>query len=231
MTQMLASINSLEEARIIMDSASAVGIIDLKNPQQGALGALTHKEVIDIVNFINQAKPVSATIGDLPMQADILHNAVTTMAATGVDYIKIGFFPNGDWQSCLNALTPLTQTKPSTALIAVLFADTQPDLSIIKAIAKAGFSGVMLDTADKQKGALPQLLTTQQIQHFVSTAKQHQLICGLAGSLRKQDIAKLIQLDADYLGFRSALCQAANRTEKINFKRISSIIRILYSST
>jgi hypothetical protein len=33
------------------------------------------------------------------MQADTIFNAVEKMAATGVDYVKIGFFPEGNWQT------------------------------------------------------------------------------------------------------------------------------------
>jgi len=121
MTGMLASVNSLEEAIIVLDAK--VDIIDLKQPAQGALGALETARVEEIVSAINGRCPISATVGDLPMQAELIFDAVARMAKTGVDYIKIGFFPGGDWLGTVKALSILTLEIP---LIAVLFADTAP---------------------------------------------------------------------------------------------------------
>ncbi len=220
MTGMLASVNSLEEARLILNTK--VDIIDLKQPEQGALGALSTAAVASIVNEVNGQKAVSATVGDLPMQADLVFNAVKAMSETGVDYIKIGFFPGGDWTGTVSRLTELTQQGDQ--LIAVLFADTTPDLSIIKLLKQAGFSGVMLDTMDKSKGALSDLMSYSDIKAFVSHAKSAQLLCGLAGSLKQQHISELLKLDADYLGFRGALCQKHDRTAELDIASIKAIL-------
>jgi len=220
MTGMLASVNSLEEARLILNTT--VDIIDLKQPEQGALGALSTETVEIIVAEVNQQKPVSATVGDLPMQAELVFNAVKSMAATGVDYIKIGLFPGGDWQGTITRLSEITQQGDK--LIAVLFADTNLDLSIIESLKKAGFSGVMLDTMDKSKGSLTDLMALSEVKQFVSHAKAAQLLCGLAGSLKQQDIAELKTLDADYLGFRGALCKKHNRTAGLDISSIDSIL-------
>ena len=212
MSGMLASVNSLEEALLALQAN--VDIIDLKQPELGALGALDAQQVISIVTTLANSKPISATIGDLPMQADLIFNAVKVMADTGVDYIKIGFFPNQDWHQVIVKLQSLTQQ--SLQLIAVLFADQQPDLKIIEIFARAGFTGVMLDTMNKSNGSLTQVMSLDEIQNFVKMTKQHQLLCGLAGSLRKADIKHLLPLQADYLGFRGALCADHQRTAKLD---------------
>ena len=220
MTGMLASVNSLDEVRIILDTS--VDIIDLKNPEQGALGALPTELVNKIVLVVNKRKPVSATVGDLPMQPDLIFSAVSAMTDTGVDYIKIGFFPDGDWQSTVLKLTDITQKGHK--LIAVLFADTQPDISIIKSLKSAGFSGVMLDTMDKSTGSLSKVMSLSEIKNFVAAAKDSQLLCGLAGSLKLDDIPEFLDLDADYLGFRGALCEKSDRTAELNKNAIHSIL-------
>lgn len=208
MSRMLASVNSLEEAIIALQLG--VDIIDLKQPALGTLGTLKIWQVSAIVAHIAHAKPVSTTIGDLPMQADIIFNSVKEMANTGVDYIKIGFFPHQDWDAVIQKLATLTAS--SLKLIAVLFADQQPDLSSIKLFSKAGFTGIMLDTMDKNQGSLVQVMPLTTLWHFVQTARQYQLLCGLAGSLRTADIPDLLPLRADYLGFRGALCKQHQRT-------------------
>ncbi|TXK96923.1 hypothetical protein BMR02_10815 [Methylococcaceae bacterium HT1] len=212
MSRMLASVNSLEEAIIALQFD--VDIIDLKQPALGALGALQTQQVQTIVTGLQQVKPVSATIGDLPMQADVIFDAVNKMADTGVDYIKIGFFPGQDWNKVIRKLATLTQD--SIQLIAVLFADQQPDLNNIKQFAEAGFTGIMLDTMNKTNGSLTQVMPLATLQHFVQTAQHYQLLCGLAGSLRAVDIPSLLPLQADYLGFRGALCEQHSRTASLD---------------
>jgi len=218
MTGMLASVNSVAEAVLVLNTQ--VDIIDLKQPARGALGALDTDLVREIVETIAGRCLVSATVGDLPMQPELVFNAVKAMANTGVDYVKIGFFPEGDWLATVEKLAELT---PQYKLIAVLFADTQPDFAIISALKQAGFTGVMLDTMDKHKGSLTQVMTQTDIAQFVEFAKTQSLLCGLAGSLRLDDIAILMPYQADYLGFRGALCEQHQRIGQLNQAAIMQI--------
>lgn len=218
MTGMLASVNSIEESLLVLDTA--VDIIDLKQPALGALGALDVASVKGIVAAIDGHRPVSATIGDLPMQPEPVFEAVQLMAETGVDYIKIGFFPGDDWPGTVKKLSVLTQNH---ALIAVLFADTRPDLSIMNLLKAAGFTGVMLDTMNKRQGSLTQIMDTMALAQFVAQAKGLQLLCGLAGSLRLTDIPGLLPLNADYLGFRGALCQEHDRVGRLNKQAVLAV--------
>ena len=219
MTGMLASVNSLAEVLLVL--SADVDIIDLKQPALGALGGLDIATVKQLVTAIDGRCPVSATIGDLPTQPDPVFHAVKAMAETGVDYIKIGFFPGGDWQGMIKKMSVLTQQNH--ALIAVLFADTQPDLAIMSLLKEAGFAGVMLDTMGKQKGSLTQLMAKIEIAQFVTQAKSRQLLCGLAGSLRLEDIPELLTYQPDYLGFRGALCKEHNRIGQLNKQAVMQI--------
>jgi len=219
MTGMLASVNSLEEAVIALESK--VDIIDLKQPAHGALGALDTETISQIVDHINHRCPISATIGDVPMQADGVMDAVTKIATTQVDFIKIGFFPGDAWEATINKLATLPQQ--GLKLIAVLFADQQPDLQVLEELKAADFTGVMLDTMDKSRGSLTQVLPQSTLKEFVEKAKRQQMLCGLAGSLRKQDIPELLPLKPDYLGFRGAICQQHNRTSKLDKQALQSI--------
>ena len=227
MTGMLASVNSVAEALLVL--SAEVDIIDLKQPALGALGALDRVDVKQIVTAIAGRRPVSATIGDLPMQPEVIFNAVQLMAETGVDYIKIGFFPGDDWTGTLKKLSTLASQKQ--ALIAVLFADTQPDLTIMATLKASGFVGVMLDTMDKQQGSLTQVMTAKQIAQFVYQAKEQQLLCGLAGSLKLADIPELIAYYPDYLGFRGALCQEHNRVGQLNQVAVQAIKQAMQAAS
>lgn len=219
MTGMLASVKNKEEVLQIL--ATNIHIIDLKQPSKGALGALEAHLVDDIVKTVNKKSLVSATIGDLPMQPDLVFNAVKVMAATGVDYVKIGVFPEGDTIATLKKLTELKQSKVS--MIAVLFADALPSFNIIEVLKTTGFKGIMLDTMNKHQGSLRQVMDFKQIAAFVTQAKKQQLLCGLAGSLRENDIKDLLKLNPDYLGFRGALCQQHNRVAQLDNQAIIKI--------
>ena len=219
MTGMLASVNSVAEALLVLEAA--VDIIDLKQPALGALGALDVSDVKRIVAAIDGRCPVSATIGDMPMQPEPVFDAVLAMAETGVDYVKIGFFPGDDWPGTVKKLSVLT--RQNRALIAVLFADTRPDLGIMNLLKAEGFTGVMLDTMNKRQGSLTQIMAAAELAHFVAQAKALQLLCGLAGSLRLADIPGLLPLNADYLGFRGALCQEHARVGRLSKPAVLAI--------
>jgi uncharacterized protein (UPF0264 family) len=98
----------------------------------------------------------------------------------------------------------------------------------LSACQQAGFTGVMLDTQHKQHGSLTKHLAPAGLSNFVTTAQQLGLVCGLAGSLRLSDIADLLPLHADYLGFRGALCQQLQRTAELDPKAITTIKHALH---
>lgn len=218
MTGMLASVNCMDEARLVM--AENVAIIDLKQPAFGSLGALNCKLVRQIVAEINGQCPVSATIGDLPMQPELIFNAVTEMAEAGVNYVKVGFFSAENQNEVVNKLAALTHT---VNLIAVLFADCNPEFGLIDKLISAGFKGIMLDTQDKTKSSLTGVMAKSEIAQFVGHVKSRQAICGLAGSLTLQDIPLLLPYKPDYLGFRGAICDQNIRSGRINLQSVQNI--------
>ena len=218
MTKMLASVKNLHEAELVLNAK--VDIIDLKQPEFGALGALPLELVKEIAAKIDRRCLVSATVGDLPMDANIIFNAVSEMVTTGVDFVKIGFFPDCDWLTIVQKLGDLTT---NTRLIAVLFADSKLDFSIILESKKANFAGVMLDTMHKENGSLTEVMSKETIGEFVGLVKTQALICGLAGSLRLENIAELLPFEADYLGFRGALCDQHNRVGELDLNALQQI--------
>lgn len=221
MTGFLASVTNIDEARLVRDAAD---IIDLKNPAQGALGALSHDVVGSIVRFVDSRKPVSATVGDLPMTPKVLQAAVTSMANTGVDIVKVGFFGHEWHAECAAALAELTG---HCKIVAVLFADQQPDFDLLNIMADSGFYGAMLDTADKSAGSLCRWLDENALRRFVTEAQSLNLLTGLAGSLRLDDIPQLLEIGPDYLGFRGALCRDYVRQSVLDSGQVNMVAGVL----
>jgi (5-formylfuran-3-yl)methyl phosphate synthase len=202
MALFLASVRDPAEAELAV--LAGADVIDLKDPAEGALGAVDRGTSMAIVAAVAGRRPVSATIGDVPMDPVRVREAVADRVTLGVDYIKIGLFPGGDPRAALAALEPLAQRK---ALVLVLFADAMPRFAAVAAAAAMGARGVMLDTWEKSAGSLRAHLDHQALSAFVADAKAHGLMVGLAGSLTRDDIAPLLALRPDLLGFRGALCQ------------------------
>jgi dihydroneopterin aldolase len=221
MTALLASVTGPEEAVIALNAGA--DIIDLKDPKAGALGALPAETIRATVRTVAARRPTSATVGDLPADPETLVAAVALTTKTGIDFVKVGFFGDSEPLPCIRALR--SQTATGIKLVAVLFADLAPNLRVLQALAGAGFWGVMLDTANKQRGGLRDHMSHTHLVTFVRQARQSGLVTGLAGSLRLEDIPALVPLQPDYLGFRSALCCRGRRTNQVDLDAITAIRR------
>lgn len=201
MSELLASVHSASEAEIAVRCGA--DIIDCKNPFDGALGALSAQTIREIVAVVDNRCLVSATTGNEVSGSRQLREVIAETADCGVDYVKFGLF---DPASVTEHLPALRTTSAPAALIAVCFADRHDPTPWLAQLADAGLTGVMIDTSDKRAGSLTEIWSRRQIAALVCQAHNLGLLCGLAGRLRQEDIPKLLPFNADYLGFRSALC-------------------------
>lgn len=216
-TGLLISVRDVDEARIAL--AAGADLIDLKEPEAGALGAVDLALAREIVATIGGGRTTSAAVGDLPADASVLGEAARRMASSGVDFVKIGWFGSPAADICAE-IRALARVAAAVDLIAVLFADAFPPNDPVAAAAAAGFAGVMIDTADKHSGRLTDYLDVGRLREFVISARRNKLMCGLAGSLRCSDIARLAELAPDYLGFRGAACIRNCRGGRLDAQRV-----------
>ena len=80
-----------------------------------------------------------------------------------------------------------------------------------------------MDTAGKNAGSLLLHRPINELSQFIQLAKKYQLLTGLAGSLRHEDIKVLLPISPDYIGFRTALCKDLKRTAPICANATGSI--------
>jgi uncharacterized protein (UPF0264 family) len=225
---LLISVCTLDEAKIAL--AQGADIIDLKNPHAGALGALPLADIRSIVAHIKlqpmtQKILTSATLGDLPMQAEQWLPQLDQVIATGVGIIKIGFFATEDYEGCMQALLPYTQAGHQ--LIAVMFAEiTYPD-SLLADIKQAGFLGVMLDTQIKNGLSLFDHFSAKQAREFAKQVAAQSLLLGLAGSLRDSHLVAAKNLQPNFIGFRGGVCVANQRQSTLDADKIKVIRKML----
>jgi uncharacterized protein (UPF0264 family) len=212
MTALLASVRDLDEAELAC--AGGCGWLDFKEPAQGALGAVPLVVAAAAVYRHAGHLPLSATIGDCWETPAEIPPRVRALAALGMPYIKVGLFA-GTLSDALS--TALRAAAAEThGLIAVCFAEDPPGPAQIAELARLGCRGIMLDTADKQRGTLCDLLPLPRLAAFLREARAQSLLTGLAGSLRAQHVAPLLDLAPDYLGFRGALCGGHARSAALD---------------
>lgn len=229
MPQLLISVTSVTEAQIALECGA--DIIDLKDPDQGALGALPLELVTEIVAFVNakgesERKVTSATIGDLSMEPELLLKHVLALLKTKVDIIKIGFFKDSsikftDYQPCLEVLKAVSES--GVLLIAVLFAEYDYPDSLVIAIKNAGFYGVMFDTAGKNGATFLDYFSVEEIKEIAHNVQAQGLLFGLAGSLNLQHVAMAKAIAPDYMGFRGGVCINNQRRSKLDPEKIKAI--------
>lgn len=220
--QFLASVRNEEEARLALSGGA--NIIDCKEPAAGALGALPPSIVRAVRAALPASVPVSATIGDRACDGAQWSKAADQMASAGADYIKIGLFAHGDARA---AIASMAQSNLRGRLVAVMLADCGPDLTLLEPLRDAGFSGVLLDTADKASGALPDIVSEAFLQTFLAAARTNGLFAGLAGGLRLEHVVRMKALQPDIIGFRGALCGGSQRKGALDVIAVRAVARAM----
>lgn len=204
-----------------MATAAGADLIDAKDPEHGALGALPTGTVRAIVAAV-AGRAVSSAVAGEPMDAASMAADVAAMAATGIGYVKVAVRPDfGD------AALAAAARAASGRLIAVLFAELPFPGDLVARLAGAGFTGVMIDTATKDGRRLTDLLPAPRLAAFTAAARDHGLLSGLAGSLIIDDIPSLSAHRPDYLGFRGGLCLQNDRTRGLDPERVALAVRTL----
>jgi (5-formylfuran-3-yl)methyl phosphate synthase len=221
-TALLISVKNSEEALIALDAG--VDIIDLKDPNTGALGALNLVVTKEIVHLVNGRTLVSATVGEQHASVSDLLADIRLRAAVGVDIIKIAVSELTQSADFFDELTKITKT--GIKIVAVFFADVVVDLSLLPALKNAGFYGAMLDTKNKQLHLL-QSQNQDTLHLFTQRCHQCQLKSGLAGSLQAQHIDLLLKINPTYIGFRGGVCESSQRKFSLSGAKLNYVQNML----
>jgi uncharacterized protein (UPF0264 family) len=209
MTALLASVRSDDEA---FDAAQAgADLIDLKEPDGGALGGVPSGDIARIVRGLRArypVKPVSATIGDVPVDAlDEIAARVIEVGDAGVDYVKVGVTPGAAARRCLDHLASLP-----AAVVPVLLCDGGMDGELAAYAATLGFVGVMFDTAGKDGSTLFDHVDSATLAQWLRLVRARGGIGGIAGALGWAQFEQIRALAPDVAGFRTALCVDGRRS-------------------
>ena len=229
--KLLVSPASIEEAVEAIEGGA--GIIDVKNPKEGSLGANFPWTVEGIKEILPRGVELSATLGDLEYKPGTASLAAFGLAKLGVDYVKAGLFGIKDKEQAGDMAKNLKRAAGGAKLVLAGYADYKSVGSIspllLPEIASgAGAVGVMIDTARKNGNSLFSHLTDSELQTFIDEAHSFGLIAALAGSLSFDDVLKLKEMGADIVGVRGAVCTNGDRMSgSISKEKVQKLVSLI----
>lgn len=221
----MISVVSADEAREAM--LGGAGILDIKNPAEGSLGAQVPRIIQEIKNIASGSLEISAAIGDLPNLPGTAALAALGAAVCGADYVKVGLY---GVRSETEAITLLCEVNNAVrqsrcSIIAAGYADfhragtLDPDY-LPRAASLAGVRGCLLDTAIKDGRTLFDFIDPQHLRLMIEQAHAVGLLFGLAGALGERDLPIARDLGADVIGLRTAVCRDNQRKGPLEAARV-----------
>jgi FolB domain-containing protein len=177
MTLLLTSVGSADEA----DAAVSHGadVIDLR-------GEATPEYAHGVLAAVAGRRAVSAGAGSIA--------ALDALADGGLDYLKFLTRNDEDLIASASALTKRAR------VLGIMIAEDGLDRAAIRLMGETGFAGLILNTNGGRN--LLSVLDITELDQFVTTARAHGLMIGLAGALEPPDIPRLLLLDPDILACR-----------------------------
>jgi uncharacterized protein (UPF0264 family) len=195
-------------------------IIDVKNPDEGPLGANFPWVIKRIRRMVPKNIEVSCTLGEAPNLPGSMTLAALGAATTGVNYIKMGLNGVNTLEKGVFLIQSVSKAakdyNPSVKVVAAGYADadridTIDPLQVPKLALEAQAEVAMIDTAIKDGRNLFRFLAKSQLKRFVDEAHSYGLKAALAGSLQKEDLPLIYNLGADVAGLRGAACAQGDR--------------------
>lgn len=212
--RLLVSVANAAEASAAL--AGGADVIDAKDPLAGALGAVSLDVLREIHATVAGARLVTAAIGDAADETGIAH-AAATFAAAGAALVKVGFAGMTSASRVEGLIAAAvrgarTGRGGTGGVVAVAYADADRVASLGAGVlfdvaARAGATGVLLDTADKSGPGLRGLMAPVALARWVGAAHEAGLLVALAGRLTADDLAFVRDAGADIAGVRGAACE------------------------
>jgi uncharacterized protein (UPF0264 family) len=232
--KILISPVSLEEAASIIEAKA--DIIDIKNVNEGSLGAQFPWNIAEIVDFIHgNGVTASATLGDLPYKPGTAALAAYGVAHCGVNYIKAGLHGLNTYAQALEMMDAIRRAVRMVSGDAKVVASGYADYrrfnglntwDLVRAAKAAHCDVVMVDTAIKDGRTLFDVLTLHEINGFVCMAREANLQVALAGSIKAEHAEELLKIHPDIIGVRGAVCEGTDRHSKISVEKTKAFISV-----
>ena len=138
------------------------------------------------------------------MEPETIRAKAEEIAATGVDYVKIGFFPSPASAACAEALAPLAGADETDCRA---FRRSGAGFRTAAGACASMASMASWSTPPtRRKGGCSTTCRPSAFRISSTARSRCGLMTGLSGSLEAPDIPRLLPFAPDFLGFRGALC-------------------------
>jgi uncharacterized protein (UPF0264 family) len=234
--QLLVSIANSVEARHALDGGA--DLIDAKDPSAGALGAVPIETLRQIHALVAGQRVVTAALGDAEDEESV-ERAAFDYGSVGVGFVKVGFAGTTDLARVERLIAAAVRSVRATGLyhggvVAVAYADTGGTTSVeptslMDVAARAGATGVLLDTERKDGPGLLHLVSTVALESWVTRAHAAGLIVALAGKLSAENLPVICDTGADIVGVRGAACEQGRSSgvAEVNVRRLTDALQRL----
>lgn len=227
MTQLLVSVRNATEATAALEGGAA--IIDVKEPSRGALGCADRETISEVVNVVAGRAPISVAGGEL--------FAARTLPTTdpAVSFIKLG--PSGmpllrPWRVALDEVECAVRNHSKARTVVVAYADWKRAQSprpydVMKAAVDGRFAACLIDTWQKDGTSLLDWMTVDELEEFCRQCHEANVRSVVAGSLKKEQIIRVLPVNPDYIGVRGSACIGNNRLATIDAQRVADLVTLL----
>lgn len=229
--RLLVSVVSAEEA--VRALAGGADIIDVKDPNEGALGAPAPRVLSDVVGAVGTAAPVSVALGDLP--AALPHTAALAArgaAACGARFVKVGLRGVRKLEHAVALMSAVADAVGSdAAVIAAAYAEARAlDPPAFAAeclpalVARTGIAGALVDTFVKDGRGLYGWWSESEVRDLITRTRAAGGSFAVAGQLRRGELRRV---EADVVGVRSAVCRGGDRMGELDAALVAAARREL----
>jgi (5-formylfuran-3-yl)methyl phosphate synthase len=227
--RLMISVVSAAEAREAMSGGAA--LLDVKNPEEGSLGAQFPKVIREIKKMASGNIELSAAIGDMPYLPGTAALSALGAAVCGANYIKVGLWGARSETEAIAMMCAVQEAvgEFNTSVIAAGYADYRrmgaldprclPDVA-----ASAGIRGCLIDTAIKDGPTLFDFVKMSELTALAQQTHAKDLMFGAAGALRAQDLEPLRNAGVDVVGLRTAVCRNNQRNGPLDPVRVRDLI-------
>jgi uncharacterized protein (UPF0264 family) len=235
---LLVSVRSAEEACAAL--AGGADVIDVKEPDQGPLGAADANTIAEIVRTVNGRALVTAAAGEMVDRLKAIDNQSSEPMPQGVSFAKLGLARAAlrprwqfEWERAAHSLR-IDGDHAHACPVAVVYADwaaaesPRPE-QIHSAAVDIGCRVLLIDTWDKSHGSLMSIWPFDQLCSYVARVRASGLSVVLAGSLDGPNLLAASELRPQLVAVRGAAC-VDGRGGAVSKDRVALLRRQLLAS-
>jgi uncharacterized protein (UPF0264 family) len=235
MTQLLVSVRSGAEAEAAL--AGGAALIDVKEPERGALGRADDAVMAEVVRVVAGRAPVSAALGELRDSA----SAAAPSCLPSLAFVKCGLAGcaagnAAPWGAVLDALTHrIWKINPLCKVAVVAYADWRraeapAPADVWAFVGRRSGWAFLLDTWSKDGLTLLDWMSRVEIDALCRICRDAGIPTALAGSLNRSLIQALRPTAPDWFAVRGAACEGLQRTAVVDAEKVRGLVEAVKGS-